>query len=131
LNAYQPPLGWNKRRQEAETASEEVAMFVQTRNRGGNSWKLRQTCYKCEERGHTAGECPLKEEKQDQMHGTIKEEEVMDKEDIDEGENIFVEKKEGGVVDKKWVLLVCQSTINQVSNPAMLTNIRRAKIRRG
>ena len=65
------------------------------------------------------------------MHGTIKEEEVMDKEDIDEGENIFVEKKEGGVVDKKWVLLVCQSTINQVSNPAMLTNIRRAKIRRG
>ena len=38
-----------------------------------------------------------------------------------------MQKKEGGVVDKNWVLLDSQSTINQVCNPAMLTNIRRAK----
>jgi hypothetical protein len=84
---------------------------------------------KCREKGHIARECPLDEEKQDQMHATIKEEAaVMDEEDTDNGENIFVQtKKEGGVVDKNWVLLDSQSTVDQVSNPAMLTNIRKAK----
>jgi transposase len=104
-------------------------MFAQTGDRGDNSWKSRQTCYKCGEKGHITWECPLNEEKQDQMHATIKEEAaVMDKEDTDDGENIFVQtKKEGGVVDKNWVLLDSQSTDDQVSNPAMLTNIRKAK----
>ena len=60
------------------------------------------------------------------MHATIEEEEVTDEEDIDDGENIFVQKKEEGVVNKNWVLLDSQSNINQVCNPAMLTNIRRA-----
>jgi hypothetical protein len=41
--------------------------------------------------------------------------------------NIFVQKREGGVADKNWVLLDSQSTIDQVSKPAMLTDIRRAK----
>ena len=61
------------------------------------------------------------------MQTTIKEGEVADEEDIGDGENIFVQKKEGGVGDKNWVLLDSQSTINQVTNPLMLTNIRRAK----
>ncbi len=40
----------------------------------------------------------------------------------DNGENIFVQtKKEGGVVDKDWVLLDSQSTVDQVSNPVMLS----------
>jgi hypothetical protein len=39
----------------------------------------------------------------------------------------FCRKKEGGVVDRNWVLLDSLSTIDQVSNPAMLTNIRKAK----
>ena len=62
------------------------------------------------------------------MHATIEEEAVADKEDTNDGENIFVQKKEGGVVDRNWVLLDSQSTIDQVSNPAMLTNIRKTKI---
>jgi hypothetical protein len=130
LNAYVSPAGWNKRRQEAGATSKEGAMFAQTGNRGDNSWKSRQTCYKCEEKGHIARECPLNEEKQDQMHATIEEEAVPDEEDTDNGENIFVQKKEGGVINRNWVLLNSQSTIDQVSNPAMLTNIRKAKITR-
>jgi hypothetical protein len=36
LNAYQPPAGWNKRRQEAGTMSKEGAIFMQTKG-GDNS----------------------------------------------------------------------------------------------
>jgi len=87
---------------------------------------LRQTCYKCREKGHIAWECPLNEKKQDQMHTTIKEEAVVEEKNTNDRENIFV-KKEGGVVDRNWVLLDSQSTVDQVSNPVMLTNIRKAK----
>ena len=82
LNAYQPPPGWNKRWQEAGAASKEGAMFAQTSNKGDNSLKSQQTCYKCGERGHIAQECPLREEKQDQMHATIEEDEVVDVEKL-------------------------------------------------
>ena len=127
LNTYQPPSKWNKCWQEAEAASKEGSMFAQTGDGGDNSWKSRQICHKCEERGHIAREFPLKEEKQDQMRATIEGEEVSEEEDTNHGENIFVQKKEVGVVDKNWVLLDSQSTINQVSNPVMLANIRKAK----
>ncbi len=102
-------------------------MFAQTGIGGDNSWTSRQTCYKCREKGHIARECPLNEEKQDQMNATIEGEAVVDEENTDNGENIFVQKKNGGVVDRNWVLLDSQSTVDQVSNPAMLTNIRKAK----
>ena len=70
------------------------AMFAQTGDGGDKSWKLRQNCYKCRERGHIARGCPLNEEKQDQMHTTINEEIDVDKEDTNDRENIFVQKKE-------------------------------------
>ena len=62
--------------------------------------------YKCgKQRQHVARECPQKVDEQDQMHAN----------------------KKGGVVNEKWILLDSQSTVNQVSNPAMLTSIRKAK----
>jgi hypothetical protein len=126
LNAYRPPAGWNKRRQEAGAVSKEGAMFAQSKG-GNNSLKSRQTCHKCGKQGHMARECPEKEEKHDQMHAPIEEEQEASKEDPDHGENIFVQKKEGGGVNKNWVLLNSQSTVSQVSNPALLSNIRKAK----
>jgi hypothetical protein len=51
----------------------------------------------------------------------------MEGEDLNQGENIFVQKKERGVVNKNWVLLDSQSTANQVAKPGMLKNIRKAK----
>jgi hypothetical protein len=61
------------------------------------------------------------------MHATIKENQDASEEDPDHRENIFVQKKKGGLVNKNWVLLDSQSTVNQVSNPALLSNIRRTK----
>ena len=101
-------------------------MLAQTGNSGENSWKTKQTCYKCGEKGHIAQECHLNQEKQEQMNSTIEEEAVADKEDTDDGEIIFVQKKEGGAVDRNWVLLDSQSTGDQISNHVMLTNIRKA-----
>jgi hypothetical protein len=126
LNAYQPPARWNKRRQEAGTTSKEGAIFAQTKG-GDNSWKLRQDCFKCGKQRHIARECPEKEGKQEQMHANIDVDAGTEGEDLNQGENIFVQKKEGGVVNKNWVLLDSQSTADQVANPGMLTNLRKAK----
>jgi hypothetical protein len=61
------------------------------------------------------------------MHANIDVGAGAEGEDLDQGENIFVQKKEGGIVNKNWVLLDSQSTANQVANPGMLMNIRKAK----
>ncbi len=39
---------------------------------------------------------------------------------------MFVQKREKGVVNKNWLLLNSQSKVDQVANPAMLKNIRKA-----
>ncbi len=59
------------------------------------------------------------------MHATIAEEEGQD---LDEGENIFVQNggTRGGV-NRSYVLLNNQSTVNQIANPSLLANIRKSK----
>ncbi len=61
------------------------------------------------------------------MHANVEADAGMEEEDLDQGENIFMQKKEGVVVNKNWVLLDSQSTANQVVNLGLLTNIRKAK----
>ena len=45
LNAYQPPAGWGKRRQDTGTGIKEGTIFAQTE--GDNSWKTRVNCHNC------------------------------------------------------------------------------------
>ncbi len=124
LIAYQPPVGWNKRKQDTRAGTEEGTMFVQAKG-ADDSWKARINCHKCGKKGHMARECPKKEE--EQMHANIEQDALTEEEDMDEGENIFVQRKERGVVNKIWVLLDSQSTVDQIANPAFLSNIRKAK----
>jgi hypothetical protein len=69
-----------------------------------------------------AWECPNKYNVQvdEQIYANIQEE------DLDEGDNIFVQKEERGIVDKNYILLNNQSTVNQIPNPKLLKNIRKA-----
>jgi hypothetical protein len=85
----------------------------------------RINCHKCGKKGHIARECPKKEE--EQMHANIEQDVLTEEEDINEGENIFAQHKERGVVNENWVLLDSQSTVDQIANPAFLSNIRKAK----
>jgi hypothetical protein len=58
------------------------------------------------------------------MHANIAVEEVQD---LDSGENIFVQSGIRGVVNRSCVVLDNQSTMDQIANPSLLSNIRKAK----
>ena len=58
------------------------------------------------------------------MHATIAEKEGQD---LDKGENIFVQNGTRGGVNRSYVLLDNQSTVNQIANPSLLANIRKTK----
>jgi hypothetical protein len=62
---------------------------------------------------------------QEHIHANIQED-GCNKDAIDEGENKFVQMREKGVINKNWLLLDSQSTVDQVANPALLKNIRKA-----
>ena len=61
------------------------------------------------------------------MHANVEEDGGAKEEDIDQGKNIFVQKKDGEVVNKNLVLLDSQRIVDQFSSPGLITNIRRAK----
>ncbi len=125
MNAYQPPPGWNmnQRKQEAGARTNEGAtMFAQT---GDDSWKADIECYKCGKKGHLAWECPKRKPKEaEQMHANIAVKKVQD---LNEGENIFFQSSARGVVNRNYVHIDNQSTVNQIANPSLLANIRKAK----
>ena len=80
-------------------------MFAQT---DSDNWKADIDCYKCDKKGHLARACTKKKTKEaEQMHATIAEEEGQD---LDEGENIFVQNGTRGGVNRSYVLLDNQST---------------------
>jgi hypothetical protein len=119
LTAYKPPAGWNKHRQDAGATSKEGAMFAQTE---GNNWKANMICHNCKKKEHIAWECPNKNNAQvdEKIHANVQEE------DLDEGDNIFVQKEERGIINKNYILLNNQSTVDQIANPKLLKNIRTA-----
>ncbi len=94
-------------------------MFPQTDN---DTWKKNITCHKCGKKGHLAWECKPKKEP-DQVHANMAEEDS----DEDEDKNLFVQHKAKGVVNKNYLLLDNQSTVNQIANPDLLTNIRKSQ----
>ena len=65
-----------------------------------------------------------KNKEAEQMHVNIAVEEVQD---LNEWENIFVQSGARGVVNWNYVLLNNQSTVDQIANPSLLANIRKAK----
>ncbi len=95
------------------------AMFSQADN---DTWMKNITCHKCGKEGLLAQECKSKKEP-DQVHANVEEKES----DEDEDENIFVQHKAKGVVNKNYLLLDNQSTVNQIANPDLLTNIRKSQ----
>ncbi len=109
LTAYKPPVGWNKRQgQEAGTASKEGAIFAQTE---GGSWKDNVKCRACGKKGHIAWECPNKNKETvegEQLHTTLQEED----DDLDQGDNIFVQQEARGIINKNYILLNNQSTVD-------------------
>ncbi len=57
----------------------------------------------------------------EQMHANITVEEVQD---LNKGENIFVQSCARGVVNRNYILLDNQSTVNQIANPSLLANAK-------
>ena len=100
---------------------EEIAggVFAQTKN---DTWKKNITCHKCGKKGHLAWECKSKN-KPEQVHANLEEEDS----DKDKDENLFVQHKTKGVVNKNYLLLDNQSTVDQIANPDPLTNIRKSQ----
>jgi hypothetical protein len=73
-------------------------------------------CHNCGKKGHIAQECSERKQakNEEQIHASIQED-GSNEDDINKG-----------VVNKNWLLLVSQSTVDQVANLALLKNIRKA-----
>jgi hypothetical protein len=95
------------------------AMFAQTDD---DAWKKNITCHKCGKKGHLAREYKSKS-KPEQVHANMEEENS----NKDKDENLFVQHKSKGVVNKNYLLLDNQGTVGQLANPDLLTNIRKSQ----
>jgi hypothetical protein len=71
-------------------------------NEGDNSWKARVNCHNCGKKGHIARECPERKQaiNKEQIHANIQED-GSNEDDTDQGKNIFMQKREKGVVNRK------------------------------
>ncbi len=92
-------------------------MFAQTND---ETWKKNIMCYKCGKKGHLARECKP-QNKPEQVHANVEEE------DSDKEENLFMQQKTKGIVNKNYLLLDNQSTVDQIANLDILTNIRKSQ----
>jgi hypothetical protein len=99
LNAYQPPAGWGKHRQDASVGTDEGAMFAQTEE--DNLWKARVNCHNCGKKGRIARECPERKQarNEEQIHANIQED-GSNEDDINKGENRFMQNREKEIVNK-------------------------------
>jgi hypothetical protein len=87
----------------------------------GSNWKANVTGHNCKKKGQIAQKCPNKNKAQgdEQIHAKVQEE------DLNEGDNIFVQMEERGIVNKNYIPLNNQSTVDQIANPKLLKNIRK------
>ncbi len=100
-------------------------MFAQTE--GDNLWKTSVNCHNCGKKGHITRGCPERKQAGNQEHIHVNnQKDGCNEDDINKGGNIFVQKREKGVIKKNWLLLDSQSTVDQVANPALLKSIRKA-----
>jgi hypothetical protein len=126
LNAYTLPPGWNRRLKQEGGVGDKGAMFVQLDGRD-DSRKKNISCHNCGKKGHLKRECPNKMTNKggEQVHANIEDnpnkgEHIFV---IIKGENIFVKARAKGVVNKNFLLLDNQSTVNQIANPSLPKNI--------
>jgi hypothetical protein len=119
LSVYILLSGWNRGLKQEGGGRDERVMFVQS-DRRDYSWKKNITCHKCGKKGRLAWECPNKKTNkgEEQVHMNVEEQD-----DPNKGENIFVQVRAKGVVNKNFFMLDNQSTVNQIANPSLLKNI--------
>ncbi len=90
-------------------------MFVQL-DRRDNSWKKNIPCHNCRKKGHLKREGPNKKTNKggEQVHVNIEDDpnKVENIFMITEGENIFMQARAKGVVNKNFLLLDNQSMVN-------------------
>jgi hypothetical protein len=101
LSAYTLLPEWNRPLKQEGSGGDEGAMFVQLDGRDG-SWKKNIFCHKQGKKRHLTRKCPNKNTKKggEQVHANVEEQD-----DPNEGENIFVQARAKGVVNKNFLPL--------------------------
>jgi hypothetical protein len=104
LSMYTPPPVSNRCIKQEGGGGAEGAIFVQLDR--DDSWKKNTTCHKCKKKGNFARECRNPNKNVDQVHANID--------------------RSKGLVNKNFLLLDNQSTVNQIANPNLLKSIQKS-----